>query len=530
MGGTGKLPVLRWSTTPPLKQPLLFLLLAIACAGCSSASALPTDTLERIKAEGVLRWGADSSGGAPFCFNNPYNPEEIVGFEVDLVQRLAKRMGVRAELVATDWNSLPSTLESRRIDVILNGLEVTEPRRQKVAFTSPYFRFAQQVTVRKKDEEIYTSLTSLKGKSLGVLNGTASIEALSSRGWRANLLVQFDDSLKPFEALRGNRVEGVVCESIIAAYYAGGDQELLNLPDLFAPGDYAAAVRLDEEDHALLAEINRHLQDLKSSGELGELYQRWDIWSERQEEIGVVKGQPQQVLELARPGFRLSGYALVQLGRALLRGAGVTLLLTALSMPLALTFGLLLALMARSGRWFLSVPARIYIQVMRGTPLLVQIWVIFFSLPVLGKFLDDTLVQTFFSAEVFDSAPFARLLTWPAFAVGVLCLSANYAGYEAEVHRAGLDAVPKGQREAALALGMSETRAFLHIILPQSLRIILPPVFNDLNSMLKDSCLVSVIGVADLLFVANSAGESNFSLCSDIARCCRSLSDHVHGG
>ena len=95
------------------------------------------------------------------------------------------------------------------------------------------------------------------------------------------------------------------------------------------------------------------------------------------------------------------------------------------------------------------------------------------------------------------------------FAVGVLCLGANYAAYEnAEIHRAGLDAVPRGQHEAALALGMTKAQTFWYIVLPQSSRIILPPVVNDLVSMLKDSCLVSIMGVNELLRTAESTGKS----------------------
>lgn len=489
----------------------LLIFLVIPIVGCSGTSQPEiSNTLERIKASGVLRWGADSSGGAPFCFNNPYNANEIVGFEVELIGLIARRMGVRPKLVSTDWNTLPSTLDSKRIDLILNGLEVTEFRRQKVAFTQPYFRFIQQVAVRSEDTETYPKLASLKGQLIGVLNGTASIEALAKLGWMATQLIQFDDSLKPFEALKSRRVQAVVCESIIAAYYADADPDFTLLPDVFSPGNYAAAVRLNPEDQSLLQEIEGHLQELKTNGQLGELYQRWGIWEDRLQEIGVVKGSAQNQIELARPGFRLTWYAIYQLLRLLLQGAGVTFLLTVFSMPLALSFGLFLALLARSDRCLLSIPANLYVQVIRGTPLLVQIWVIFFSLPLLGKLLDDTIGVALFSTHVAQSHLFARLLTWPAFAVGVLCLAANYAAYEAEVHRAGLDAIPRGQHEAAMALGMTEIRAFFHVILPQSFRIILPPVFNDLNSMLKDTCLVSVIGVAELLFVANSAGKATF--------------------
>ncbi len=158
-------------------------------------------------------------------------------------------------------------------------------------------------------------------------------------------------------------------------------------------------------------------------------------------------------------------------------------------MPLATCAGLVLALMRMSPRRWLSWPSAAYIELIRGTPLLVQLFLVYFSLAQLGNSLNTT------------------LLTLNPFTTGVLCLSGNYAAYQAEIHRAGLEAVDKGQREAALSIGLSEWQAFILIVLPQAFRIVVPPVINDLIAMLKDSCLVSVIGVQELLERARSIGK-----------------------
>lgn len=178
-----------------------------------------------------------------------------------------------------------------------------------------------------------------------------------------------------------------------------------------------------------------------------------------------------------------------------------TLFLTAISMPLAVAAGLVLALMRRSSHWFLVWPASVYIEIIRGTPLLVQLFLMYYSLPLLGQWLASEL--PWISASWF---------IWNNWAVGILCLAGNYAAYEAEIHRAGLDAVDKGQREAALSIGMSESQAFFRVVLPQAFRIIIPPVINDLIAMLKDSCLVSIIGVTELLNVAMGIGRSRFNM------------------
>jgi His/Glu/Gln/Arg/opine family amino acid ABC transporter permease subunit len=163
-------------------------------------------------------------------------------------------------------------------------------------------------------------------------------------------------------------------------------------------------------------------------------------------------------------------------------------------MPLAVVLGLILALLRMSRHWILSWPAAVYIEVVRGTPLLVQMYLVYFTLPQLGQALN-----------------LGQMLTLDNFVVGVICLAGNYAAYEAEIHRAGLQAIDKGQREAALSIGMSEKQSFLIVVLPQALRVVVPPIINDMIAMLKDSSLVSVIGVQELLNRALGIGRSNFS-------------------
>jgi His/Glu/Gln/Arg/opine family amino acid ABC transporter permease subunit len=172
----------------------------------------------------------------------------------------------------------------------------------------------------------------------------------------------------------------------------------------------------------------------------------------------------------------------------LIKAAQYPLLLTAIAMPLAVIFGLILALMRTSRSAWLSWPAATYIEIVRGTPLLVQIFLAYYSLPLLS--------------------PSLRLEAVPC---GIICLAANYAAYEAEVHRAGLQAVDKGQLEAALSIGMGRGQAFRLIIFPQAFRIVLPPVINDSIAMLKDSCLTSVIGVPELLDRAKAIGKERYN-------------------
>src|SRR5215467_6604159 len=160
-------------------------------------------------------------------------------------------------------------------------------------------------------------------------------------------------------------------------------------------------------------------------------------------------------------------------------GARNTLIYCFVSFPLALLLGLLLALM-RSSRiaWF-SSPARIFIEVIRGTPIITQIFLIYYGL---GAVLVN------YNLAVYDNA-------WVA-GIGVLAL--NYSAYEAEVYRAGFLSVEQGQTEAALSLGMSPAQNFFRIVLPQAIPLMIPPFVNDFIYMLKDSAIVSVISGTEI--------------------------------
>ena len=158
--------------------------------------------------------------------------------------------------------------------------------------------------------------------------------------------------------------------------------------------------------------------------------------------------------------------------RFLLPAIPATLKITLLSFVIASMLGLITAICRLSRSWLLSLIAKIYIDVVRGIPLLVQIFFIYFGL--------------------------GKILNLERFIAGVIAISLCYAAYLAEVFRAGIQAIPRGQTEAALSLGMTRFQVWRHIIIPQTVRLIAPPLMNDFISCLKDSSLVSIIGLREL--------------------------------
>jgi polar amino acid transport system permease protein len=174
-----------------------------------------------------------------------------------------------------------------------------------------------------------------------------------------------------------------------------------------------------------------------------------------------------------------------EVGPYLLKGAILTIELTLCAMILALVVGLFLGLGRISKNKLIYSSVTFYIEVIRGTPLLVQLFIIYYALPDYGIYLTP-------------------------FLAGTIGLGLCYAAYVAEIYRAGIQAVPKGQTEAALSLGMRKRKAMRRIILPQAVKIILPPITNNFISMLKDSSLCSVITVIELMRQAQIYVASTF--------------------
>jgi polar amino acid transport system substrate-binding protein len=258
------------------------------------------------------------------------------------------------------------------------------------------------------------------------------------------------------------------------------DLEIVDQPA--APGYYVAYARAG--DTQLIEQVNTAIRALYSSGKLRSIYERYELWNETQTRLPEVWQSWRGGL-VSLPTHKL--WTLLEQFPLLCRAACVTVALSLLSMPLAVGIGLLLTLVRcwntrvlggspAHATWIwqmLRSLATLYIEVVRGTPLAFQLFVVYFVLPQLG-------------------------VTISAFWSGVLALAVNYSAYEAEILRLGLQAIPRGQMEAALSLGMTRPLAVRRIILPQAVRIALPATANDFIALFKDTAVCSVIAVEEL--------------------------------
>ena len=455
--------------------------IAAAFAAPTARAAAPDDdALARIRAAGELRWGADAQGGAPYVFQDPMDPNHLIGFEVDLAAAIAGELGVRARPIQGQWDVLLDLLARGDFDVALNGIEVAEEKGRVALLTRPYYVAPERLTVRRADAQALRTLDDVRGRRVGTLPGSLAERILTRAG--AEVRTYDGGQNEIYADLVLGRTDAVLLDAPISLYYGEIEPALAAVPGDFGEVRYAIAVPLGAD--ALRAALDDALGRLAADGRLRTIYERWGLWNAETaallrdhhgESTGVAEaleawraavGRPLPFLARLRERYP-------QTIRLFARGALVTLALSLVAMGLAVPLGVLLALVRKYGPAPLRWLAIGYVEFVRGTPLLVQLIMLYFGLPELGLTLDP-------------------------FVAGALALGLNYAAAEAENYRAGLESVPVGQLEASWSLGLSTVQALRYVIGPQAVRIAIPPATNDFIALLKDSSLVSLVTLTEL--------------------------------
>jgi polar amino acid transport system permease protein/polar amino acid transport system substrate-binding protein len=437
-----------------------------------------------------LRWGGDKAGGAPFIYEEPGRGE--VGFEVELARYLGQRLGRTPELVQCDWDAIPETLQRGNIDIALNGLEYLPEREAEFPSTVPYFVYTLRLIVRDGNEAVrsWDDLRRPKGAKyrVGVLRGSFAQRYLDEHFGKDVEVIPTKEVDETFQLVEdGERMDATVQDSPAAVYYVQRGRRP-KLKVVAAPVDAGFYVILTRpKDAELRAKLNEAIREALASGELETIYRKYNLWDSSQERLAYAHVRPWppgaapagEAREESKGGIRLADIA-----DKIARAAWMTVELACCSMPIAILIGLVVAVLRMYGPWPVKVVLTAYVEVLRGTPLLLQMYVWFFLVPSLVRYLGGDDLAGWFSA-----APFY---------VGVFGLAINYSAAEAENYRAGLQAIPRGQMEAALALGMSPVTAIRRVVLPQAVRIVIPPVTNDFIALFKDTSICSMILITEL--------------------------------
>jgi His/Glu/Gln/Arg/opine family amino acid ABC transporter permease subunit len=442
-----------------MNKQLLFVVLA--CLGFVSAGR-SDDSLERVRKAGKLVVAIDPTY-PPMEFEKDGKPQ---GFDIDLATKLAERLGVKAEFISMDWSGIIAGLNSRRYDIIISSMSITPERKKEMRFVE--YASMGQVFVTQHGLMVRTP-EELEGKIVAVQSDTTSfswVEKQRKRGIAIKEVRDFRDATDTFNALKSGQAEVVVTDEPVGLYYTRQDSTFAVTGQAMEPQPIGIA--LHKDDRELRSAVALAIEDMEFDGTIKELSERW---------FGTELGQePGTIAPTESPSFlRFSlDTVLPRLGQ----GIQLTLLLTALCGVGGIGIGLFVSLARISRNWFISKAALVYVTLFRGTPLLLQIFFVFYALPSLG-------------------------LRLGALAAGVLALSLNASAYVAEIFRAAIQSIDRGQMEAARALGMSHGLAMRRVILPQTFRRLVPPLVNELAALSKDTSLVSVLALHEMLYQTN---------------------------
>lgn len=462
-------------------------------AAVAALALAPPGSGQEKKDKKPLRWGTDPTGGAPYVYKEG---DAFVGFEVEFAEYLAKELGRTSEMVTGDWDKLPELLGKPAaddgIDIVLNGYELREDLEKTYPSTVPYYVYKLALVVHKDDADALAGWSDLSRpkengakRSVGVLGGSAAHGYMKSKRFGDKIDLQINPDVATVIGLvEQKRLDATVQDTPAALYYVKNSKNLKLADEPRKAGFYVVLTR--PADNELREQLNRAIKNGIKNGTLKAIYEKYGLWNEDQErllywteqqwpppfndETGVTTGDAD----------KKSQVDWAQLLGELFRAAGMTVFLAVASFPIAMLIGMLVALGRVYGPWLVRAPLGLYIEFLRGTPLLLQLYFVFYLLPLLtANYLGFSL-------------PF------PPVVFGVLGLAINYSAYEAENYRAGLLAVPRGQMEAALALGMTPLTALRVVIVPQAARIVLPPVTNDFIALFKDTSVCSVILIVEL--------------------------------
>ena len=373
--------------------------------------------------------------------------------------------------------------ENGTIDVILNGYEWTPDRATRMLASRPYYIYELQLLVRESDARFKTIDDLAKPPSgkrfqVGVLGGSAAATYMRDHFSGSVDVFQYDGNTNAMAQVQSGLHDATLQDLPIAIFYRNQSQGrgLRFAGPPVGQGYYVMYLRKDEG--RLADALNTAIERLYTTGKLKRIYDRYGIWNRTREKL--LDAAPQ----LAASSDLSLSQAIIRYGPILVKAAGITVLLSIVAMPIAIVIGLFVALGRLYGPAFLRSFLAVYVEVLRGTPLILQLYVIYFLLP--------------------------KLLHVPLspFVAAIAGLSINYSAYEAEIYRAGLQAIPRGQMEAALALGMTRATALRRVIVPQAVRIVIPPVTNDFIALFKDTSVCSVIAVVELTKQYNMLANS----------------------
>lgn len=439
---------------------LFFFLFQLFSTGTYAAGEETDPYYEKVIQNGELVVGL-SADYAPNEFHATVNgKDEIVGSDISLAKKIAKDLGVKLTIKELGFDALLGAMKTGKIDVIISGMSPTPERLQEVNFTDNYSDVRQTVVVRKKDKEKFKTLDDFDGVKVGAQKQSTQ-EELAKNEIPGSTVVSLQKVTDLILNLKNGKVDAIVVEGPVGEAYISQNPDLAMTKIRFEDGEMHQAIALPKEAPALEEKLNASIAEVREKN-LMKYY-------------------------LAEAGSHMVEHEsfLAKYGSYYLKGAGYTIFVAFIGVLFGCILGCLLALMKLSTNFLFKWIAIVYIEYVKGTPLLVQVFLVYFGTAVVG-------------------------MNMSALIAGCIALALNSAAYVAEIIRAGIQAVDNGQLEAARSLGMSYNKAMYHVVLPQAVKNILPALGNEFVTVIKESSIVSVIGVSELMFQAGVVQGASF--------------------
>lgn len=439
-----------------IQMMLVFVtLLTVSAIQTNSASAAD-NSLQRVKQRGELIM-VTSPDYPPYEFQvNKGGKSRIVGMDIDVAKKVAKDLGVKLVIKSMNFDSLLVAIQTGKADMAIGGINPTNERRQSVDFSDIYYSGGQSFLINSKDVNKYKSVKNLRGGKIGAQTGTLQY-GLAKKRIPGATVKGMDKSTDLVLALKTNKIDALGIEKPSAEAYVKNDPSLKMIPSGYSlnKNETGAAIAFKKGSTSLVNAVNKSIDQIKAK----------DLTSQYLADAGKYM----KVNTVNTSMFHYWKY--------FAKGVEYTILISIVSTFFGVLIGVVLALMRFSKQKWLRGLAISYTEFIRGTPLMVQVLFVYFGIGV--------------------------VVNIPALISGMIAVSLNSGAYVAEIIRGGINSVAKGQTEAAESLGLSKGDLMRFVILPQAFKNIWPALGNEFISLIKESSIVSIIGVTDLIYQLN---------------------------
>lgn len=421
--------------------PRLALAFFWALVALTPSAALASNEPLRVGLSGVY---------PPFSYTDASG--KLAGFDVDIAREICKDLDRECDLRVLPWDGILSALLAKKLDVIVGSMAITEEREKMVRFTLPYYESGAQLFLRPGGAAIEEA-----GFRLGVTLGTTYGEVAKTRFPLAEI-VTYKGDIAILQDIKAERIDGMVTDRLVGLHMNQRYDAGLRLEGepLFSE---RIAIPVHPENAALLGDLNRAIERLRGSPRYAEL---------RQNYFGSEDGASSSAF---------SAYSWKTSGILLLQALWATIKVSAAGILLGLLFAIILAGALLMAPPLLAKTISFYVDFIRSTPFLIQLFTLYFGLPAMG----------------------IKMSAWSSAALAIAIHSSSYL---AEIIKIAYQSIPTGQRHAAQTLGLTRREALVHVVWPQMLPSLTTPSLNTLVATIKDSAIVSVISVHELTMQA----------------------------